>query len=169
MIETVINFYNNHIAILKLMDLITILSFFITIFGFYSTYKNINKTKKLIKKSNEFVLTLNKISEIERILQIFEELKEYNRNNSPQLKLYSFVRSYFIEFKEFIPPEKKDFHISIQSLITFLTDCENTFEEQINNKEEIQILRVNQEITNHSVKIKEIIAQLRKNLENKYE
>lgn len=167
--ELIKNFYQTQISTLTLIDWISILSFFITIAGFAITYRNISKTKALIKKSNDFVLTLNKVSEIDQIIHILEELKVYNRNNSPQLKLYSFVRNYFIEFKEFIPKEQKKFHTSIQSLITFLKDCENIIEKNVKDNEKIDYLVINEQLIDHSIHIKEITAKLRKGLENKDE
>ncbi len=165
----IINFYQNQIVTLNFIDWIAILSFLITITGFVITYRNISKTKELIKKSNDFVLTLNKVSEIEQILQILEELKVYNRNNSPQLKLYAFVRNHFIEFKEFLPKEQIKFHTSIQSLITFLKDCENIIEKSSKNNKKINYVVINKKITEHSIQLKEIIVNLKKGLENKYE
>lgn len=169
MVESIKNFYQTQIATLDLIGWITIVSFFITIVGFAITFLNISKTKQLIKKSNNFVLTLNKVSEMEQILYILEELKEYNRKDSPQLKLYAFVRNHFIEFKEFIPKEQIKFHTYLQSLITFLKDCENIIEKSAKENKEINYIVINQKITKHSIQIKEITANLKKGLEKKYE
>ncbi len=155
----------------KVGDIASIIGLLVAVIGFLITIYNVRKSRSAAQEASDrargigkTVFVIDKLSEIERYLNLAEDIKEMNLQGQAPLRLYINIRQSLYDFRASMHDMNNDHKAAIQSFITTLTKCENKISSDRSKGTDTDFVKINKQISENIDSMRIVTSELRSNI-----